>query len=705
MRGDILSSKKNPCPICGRTGGSNSCKTNDERVLCYVAGSDPSCQPLTDAEIGDEHNGYFLAKSDDEWQTWVRQTATKSPRKAQTRVWEYARIGDMTRTPEVQVRRIDAPGEGKQIFQEKLANDFNKEEELADIACQLAPLRSAEVLKRAVQGEPVFLCEGEATADAMREIGLNATTLHKNAPPENLVKAGFKPEMVVVCPDRDQVGIKYAQKVAEVLPGCRFMHAFPGTPEWNGRMPKGGGLDAYDWIEDGATVEDIFAAIVNDLDTRGLEPKGRKQGSAEDLRQAVRRLAQMKLDPQGSHVDREDLIFEEQRVLSTHGINRTQLKGLIIERAMEMIGVQVNHETSVVDIDDDDDGWGDCFEDDDGGDAATVIIPGFAYGGQMTVMAGPSGSGKTEVAVEMTARYINSEPTLPYADIPTECRGKVVWISTDQGAEAREQVKESFQRAGIEPHELRGRVRMVAENSKKGTAPMKATLPHLKRLKDLVEKDQPVCVFLDALRTFCFGTMFDSTSNEDVHMLCVILKGIVCSSGSALVILHHLGSNADNVKPDDFKPEHMASGKTFGQTSDIVYFVRQTEDSSQEEADTHRWMHAVKVRGGTESFTIRFHRDPQIGWMVPLKKDGTNQPEDVSTILSIIAECSPRPISTEDIAKRMQRPRKTIGNKLSALKQYVRIKGRGWVLRSAGRRLLDEQNVTLLPWDEDEDLF
>ena len=73
----------------------------------------------------------------------------------------------------------------------------------------------------------------------------------------------FDPTRVVVVPDQDACGVKYASKVAAAYPGCRWLLPFPGTAEWNGAMPKDGGLDVADWIADGASFEDVMEGVLD----------------------------------------------------------------------------------------------------------------------------------------------------------------------------------------------------------------------------------------------------------------------------------------------------------------------------------------------------------------------------------------------------------------------------------------------------------
>ena len=58
------SSRRSPCPVCGRTKDGD-CRINDDLVLC---------QTHADGTVGDERNGYRYAKAnkDGRTATWVR---------------------------------------------------------------------------------------------------------------------------------------------------------------------------------------------------------------------------------------------------------------------------------------------------------------------------------------------------------------------------------------------------------------------------------------------------------------------------------------------------------------------------------------------------------------------------------------------------------------------------------------------------------
>jgi hypothetical protein len=62
---------------------------------------------------------------------------------------------------------------------------------------------------------------------------------------------------VVIVPDRDEPGIKDADKVAEYFPDAKWLYPFP-EKNWE-KLPKSDGLDIFDWIEQGK-----FAPVISE---------------------------------------------------------------------------------------------------------------------------------------------------------------------------------------------------------------------------------------------------------------------------------------------------------------------------------------------------------------------------------------------------------------------------------------------------------
>uniref|UniRef100_UPI00095D0D27 DUF3987 domain-containing protein n=1 Tax=Scytonema sp. HK-05 TaxID=1137095 RepID=UPI00095D0D27 len=108
-----------------------------------------------------------------------------------------------------------------------------------------------------------FFVEGEGIADQLWALGLAATTTIGGSGKYRSYgsyKADLEGADLVLCPDRDEVGLKYMQDVATDFPAAKWLLAPPSDFIWE-HLPKSGGADVGDWIAEGATVADILARI------------------------------------------------------------------------------------------------------------------------------------------------------------------------------------------------------------------------------------------------------------------------------------------------------------------------------------------------------------------------------------------------------------------------------------------------------------
>lgn len=108
------------------------------------------------------------------------------------------------------------------------------------------------------EADLVVVCEGEKAADAVRSLGLVATTpAHGAKNPHLSDLTPLAGKSVVILPDNDEPGRKFAEKVVEMLsaldprPTVRVVE-LPGLP------PKG---DAAEWIAGGGTRADLLGLI------------------------------------------------------------------------------------------------------------------------------------------------------------------------------------------------------------------------------------------------------------------------------------------------------------------------------------------------------------------------------------------------------------------------------------------------------------
>ena len=116
---------------------------------------------------------------------------------------------------------------------------------------------------RATKHEQIFWVEGEKCADALWSLGLAAVTSIGGC--DGLNRYGsyaglFDGKELVICPDMDKPGLKYADGIAVLYPEAKRLYAFPNDPRWR-NLPVKDGVDIADWIAKGVTKEQILAAI------------------------------------------------------------------------------------------------------------------------------------------------------------------------------------------------------------------------------------------------------------------------------------------------------------------------------------------------------------------------------------------------------------------------------------------------------------
>jgi hypothetical protein len=180
----------------------------------------------------------------------------KQPRPASQRTWDYT---NATGSPMLRVIRSDDGAGKRRIWQEPIGSSAKP----AELIPSALPYRYEECLDAIVRGKLIFWVEGESVADRLWAIGIAATTTiggsggYRSDRDSGL----FPPESIVICPDRDPPGLKYAAQVAADYPEAKWCYADPKSRLWH-RLEDGGGYDLADWIDvAGATADQLVAAI------------------------------------------------------------------------------------------------------------------------------------------------------------------------------------------------------------------------------------------------------------------------------------------------------------------------------------------------------------------------------------------------------------------------------------------------------------
>lgn len=230
--------------------------------------------------IAGSGGGAAKPKREAEWAsiTPVPPDAPAAPREhpslgLPTQIWDYRSADGLLG----HVMRFDEAGGGKSfrpccLFRHKLGRLEWRWESWAEPR----PLYGLDQLaENGSRSEPIIVCEGEKAADAVAELaGLVAVT--SPAGSKSAGKANWQPlsgRDVVIWPDADEAGAKYAETVASLLTLARAKSVKVIAP------PGGvvGGWDAADALDEGWTADQVRELIAAAAPAASGQGKGGKK--------------------------------------------------------------------------------------------------------------------------------------------------------------------------------------------------------------------------------------------------------------------------------------------------------------------------------------------------------------------------------------------------------------------------------------------
>jgi len=319
------SSPKNPCPVCGRTKDRDCrwnevchCRTyakeylevgnvirgDDGRQWAYLGSSDggrwamfklheerrgddwdPGLTSFTRRAGNKNGNAASTKPTTDVATRRLREQPTappassiarpiatppaakKAPRPAGQQDFIYH---DADGQPLIKVRRTDHGNGKKDISQFRYENGkwISGLNEQAAKRVRLYRIADARDLSQKT-GIPIFMVEGESCVEQLFKIGIPATTSIGGA--KKWTGYGFPNYLqdlqgcrIVLSPDADSHGVAHMLEIERSLRQhgieiVGWLLAPPNAPWEN--LPDGGGLDVVDWLESGATAEDILRSI------------------------------------------------------------------------------------------------------------------------------------------------------------------------------------------------------------------------------------------------------------------------------------------------------------------------------------------------------------------------------------------------------------------------------------------------------------
>jgi hypothetical protein len=147
---------------------------------------------------------------------------------------------------------------------------------LQEVKANILPYRYRDAIEKSKEtGLPIFVVEGELTCEAVWALGIPCVTFlggSKQYRTNGDYSHLFRNEKLVLCPDRDEQGVAFMAEVANDNPGASWLYADPRSWEWD-NLPSGNGYDIGDYIEEGATKDDLLSSIVSKSRHQGQDGK------------------------------------------------------------------------------------------------------------------------------------------------------------------------------------------------------------------------------------------------------------------------------------------------------------------------------------------------------------------------------------------------------------------------------------------------
>lgn len=409
----------------------------------------------------------------------------------------------------VVVHRDDTSG-SKRIWQDFPTIDHSAPShkvQLQEIKARILPYKYEEAIAEAeLTGLPIVIVEGELTCEAVWSIGLPCVTFlggskqyRTNGDYSNL----FKNQKLVLAPDRDEQGVAFMREIENDNPGAQWLYADPLSWEWQ-NLPSGNGLDLADYIEEGATKDDLLASIVSKGKHTGHDGKP----AYEEIISAIEGFV-------GLYANDARITYEASSWLEQRGVKMGQQN---IDRIIDEAKTRIYGREEIETI-----------------DALTIanseqcrewLIAGIMPLGSVMLLAASGGTGKSTLIYNWALNI-----ALGQSWSGRRCmKGKSLIIQSDEPlVDTSEKLGViGFQEAGLEEGDI-----AFWESWRFG---------HMKQLEEHVRRHRPLFVAIDSLTACLAGMDVDlvkSSAGDVIYGLRDIANKYKCS----ICILHHLNKS------------------------------------------------------------------------------------------------------------------------------------------------------------------
>lgn len=466
----------------------------------------------------------------------------------------------------VNVNRDDVNGV-KRIWQEfpTIEHDSpNHKAQLQEIKAGILPYKYTEAIEESSKtGLPIFIVEGELTCESVWSIGLPCVTFlggSKQYRTNGDYSTLFKNHQIVLAPDRDEQGVSFMNEVEADNPGAKWIYADPLSWEWQ-NLPSGNGYDLADYIEEGATRDDLLSSIVSKSKHQGQNGKP----SYEEIISTIEHFV-------GLYANDARIAYESGTWLEQRGVKMSQQNiDKIIDEAKGRIYGKEEIETI---------------------DALTIanadqcrewLIAGIMPLGSVMLLAASGGTGKSTIVYNWALSIALGQPWSNRRCM----QGKSLIIQSDEPlVDTSEKLGViGFPDAGLEPGEV-----AFWENWRFG---------HMKQLEDYVRKHRPLFIAIDSL-TACLAGMDVDLVKSNAGDVIYGLRDIANQYRCSIVILHHLNKQGGLRDSTSFVDN----------VSEVVKLTR-TENNPDPDHFTLEWL---KSRSGLTGKHVLRRKALTYGW-------------------------------------------------------------------------------------------